>query len=728
MIKEYSFFKLCLAIISSLFFLFINDTSASDFVHKKTPVSFEKMYLHIDKTYYHLGSTIYFQIYVINKGEKETTSQIATIDLMNSEGGIIDSKKIRLQKGLGEGSFQLPQDLPTGIFLLRGHTPALRNMGSKFFYREAIFVQGVQSSTRIETIQKNSKPSPSSTNISQEELNIEVQASKIRLSLKEDLPNPLMYACFFEGEKIWEQSTTGKQQLISVEQSKIPTGIVHFKVIEPTTQKVLSEKLFLNDNEIDNFNIDILMDREFYQPLQKVQLELDVYDDEGEALPSQLSISVVEQSFYPNTNDIRTQFFLHPYLGEYDKLSSDFIKKDWTALNTSLSAVSPYIWDNLSPLETENLKDNSLHISGRITEIEKSEKGIKGHGYLMDLSDPLSLIAFETDEKGYFFIDSLSIEGEQEMLIQAVKGKRKDTSKKNGLGSLKGNRRVAIHIDTLPTLEADQHDYLCMNNFVLDVTTISKLDKQAIPAASSDEWDGELSVTLDEIEIKEKRLDKQVTYYEKGMLYRRPNVRIKTMTMPTLNQYRNVYDVLDGRVPGMKLDAPEDPSMQHAVILRGRKTGLSKLVEMSNAAKFMVNGALVSTAYAESIHPSDIAFIDVLSSMDQLTAYGEVGSNGLIIIYLKTLNERTNNINKSNGGVFHFTFKGIAVPDRFPSSNNKDNYNTTLFWQPSIEINSSGSATVEFLTPNRAGVFDIIIQGINANGLPITSREILIVK
>ena len=58
----------------------------------------------------------------------------------------------------------------------------------------------------------------------------------------------------------------------------------------------------------------------------------------------------------------------------------------------------------------------------------------------------------------------------------------------------------------------------------------------------------------------------------------------------------------------------------------------------------------------------------------------------------------------------------------------RDSYNTTLFWQPSIEINSSGSATVEFLTPNRAGVFDIIIQGINANGLPITSREILIVK
>ena len=140
MIKEYSFFKILLTIISSLFFLFINDTSASDFSHKKTPASFEKMYLHIDKTYYHLGSTIYFQIYVINKGEKETTSQIASIDLMNSEGGIIDSKKIRLQKGLGEGIFQLPQDLPTGIFLIRGHTPALRNMGSKFFYREAIFV------------------------------------------------------------------------------------------------------------------------------------------------------------------------------------------------------------------------------------------------------------------------------------------------------------------------------------------------------------------------------------------------------------------------------------------------------------------------------------------------------------------------------------------------------------------------------------------------------------
>ena len=564
------------------------------------------LYLHTDKTYYRAGSIVFFQTYL-----SSPNSGIVDIDLINQDGEVVLYQHIEVTVGRGAGSMQLNPRFPTGIYLLRAHTPSLRKKGSASFFRKAIFIQGVQA--------------------------------------------------------VSETIITSTQQRENTEQE---------------------------EEEADIF-IDISMDKESYYPLEKAQLEIDIYDEEGESIPANLSIAIVKQSFAPLQTDITNCF--------------DSSKEDKESKSIAL--------------------EKSFSLSGRVTEKGKPTKGVKAHGNLSALSNLLSMTDFETDEDGYFVIPNLSTRGVQDMLIQAAKGSSKKSSKaaQKGTVTLKGNRNVDIYLDTFPMVKVDQYDFAAMKDFKVNSAVVTALDNwtSASPTIQED-WDETLSVDLDEVVVKEKRLDQQIEHYKEGMLYKKPNIRIKTMTMPTLHQYRNIYDLLRGRVPGMKLENPEEAGMQHSIILRGRKTGLSNNIKMSNAAKFMVNGALVSTAYAEAIHPNDIAFVDVISSLDKLTPYGELGGNGLVMIYLKTAREGGASKTTTQGGVLHFTHTGFAIPKTFLSTDQTSS--TTLFWHPSMEVNETGTAIIELLIGKEKGRYDVIVQGMSLSGVPLMAISTLIVE
>jgi hypothetical protein len=248
-------------------------------------------------------------------------------------------------------------------------------------------------------------------------------------------------------------------------------------------------------------------------------------------------------------------------------------------------------------------------------------------------------------------------------------------------------------------------------------------------------WGNELNIDLEEVVVKEKRIDEFIAYYKDAMLYTRPNTRILTSSIPSLNFYTDIYDILKGRVAGIQFATPTDGLAKHDVILRGFQTGLS-ISAGSNAAKFMVNGSLASTSYVESINPQDIAFIDVISSLSQLSLYGGTGSNGLIMIYLKTPQERLKNKNLINKGILNFIHTGYHTAREFyapnyeySSTTPKDlDHRVTLHWEPFVKVNEKGEAYIEFFTADRSTIYDIEVQGISHSGIPIIAKSKFMVE
>jgi TonB-dependent SusC/RagA subfamily outer membrane receptor len=85
-------------------------------------------------------------------------------------------------------------------------------------------------------------------------------------------------------------------------------------------------------------------------------------------------------------------------------------------------------------------------------------------------------------------------------------------------------------------------------------------------------------------------------------------------------QFRNIYDYLRGRVPGV------DVSTSNEITIRGFNT-----VNGSTTPLFIVNGVQVSQDIFGNIVPMQIQKITILKGPDA-AAYGSRGANGVIVV------------------------------------------------------------------------------------------------
>ena len=89
----------------------------------------EKVYLHFDNTGYFVGENIWFKAYVVNAGNNHFSTLSATlyVELLDSNGGIVETQKIRLVDGQGDGNILLKDLLKPGYFEVRAYTRYMLN-------------------------------------------------------------------------------------------------------------------------------------------------------------------------------------------------------------------------------------------------------------------------------------------------------------------------------------------------------------------------------------------------------------------------------------------------------------------------------------------------------------------------------------------------------------------------------------------------------------------------
>ncbi len=544
---------------------------------------------------------------------------------------------------------------------------------------------------------------------------------------------------FFK-EKIADSGTLA----VELDGYDIPFGILHFTLFD-NLGRPRAERLIFNHVGIDNFNIDISADKVAYEKREKIQLKLDVYDDNGDVLDTDLSLSV--RSDYleratANNDNIQSYLLLSSDIKGVIENPTAYFKDTETTTKANLDLLlltqgwRRFIWQDALKIPIKEIlhqPEQGVSVAGKITKKDAADKPIKAVGFLSELSANLSMIDFETNNLGEFSIGGLQAINGTEMVLQAAILDKKQQKVKKGSYTLKGNRAINIEIaERMPFLVNDKATtFLNLAKQQKEkLTSLSNLENISYKNDLSYE-DGDFSIEIDSIEVTATKIEKVIEFYEDGMLYNRPDTRIKfDEKVVDPNMHNDVLSILVGKAPGVSFD-PATAS----IIVRGKKSGLSGITQRQSA-RFMVNGTMVSDGYAMAINPMNIAFIDILRSFNQLTIYGEAGSNGLIMIYLKPPNERQNAQKKEVAGVTNFTFKGYDQARTFYSpvytelnrATGKADNRITLHWTPSIQFNELGEAFVEFFTSDRIGTYDIIVEGISKDGLPIFSKSKIIVE
>ena len=102
----------------------------------------EKVYLHLDKLVSTPGETVWFKVYLVDAVYHETAriSDIVMVELIDSEGKMIDQKTVEIKYNGGAAEFELSDSLPSGAYTIRAYTKYMQNFDPDLFFRQTIEV------------------------------------------------------------------------------------------------------------------------------------------------------------------------------------------------------------------------------------------------------------------------------------------------------------------------------------------------------------------------------------------------------------------------------------------------------------------------------------------------------------------------------------------------------------------------------------------------------------
>lgn len=102
----------------------------------------EKVYLHLDNNSYLMDETIWFKAYVVRASSlaPTTLSQVLYVELLNSDGEIIQRKTLRVVKGQAYGEFDLSSLflIHGGFYEIRAYTRAMLNWGGEVAFSRVV--------------------------------------------------------------------------------------------------------------------------------------------------------------------------------------------------------------------------------------------------------------------------------------------------------------------------------------------------------------------------------------------------------------------------------------------------------------------------------------------------------------------------------------------------------------------------------------------------------------
>ncbi|MBO4936577.1 MAG: hypothetical protein J6C94_07380 [Alistipes sp.] len=120
-----------------------------------------------------------------------------------------------------------------------------------------------------------------------------------------------------------------------------------------------------------------------------------------------------------------------------------------------------------------------------------------------------------------------------------------------------------------------------------------------------------------------------------------------------------------------------------------------------------------------------VSYLDKFESM----AAGMGSETGAIILHVKDINARQKFLINSMAEVI---VPGYAAPAEFygpdysvKNDKEKKDNRTTIAWEPQLQSNSLGDATMSFWTADRQSNYRVVIEGITAEGELVHNEMIL---
>ncbi|MFD1771100.1 carboxypeptidase regulatory-like domain-containing protein [Sphingobacterium suaedae] len=493
--------------------------------------------------------------------------------------------------------------------------------------------------------------------------------------------------------------------LVNIPKDKLPNGIVQITVMQPDG-KLLSERLFFNQSQ-PVLEIGVKTDKTNYAQKEAVRLSLHIAPKDS--LTGTYSISVVDDSKVPYNDDqelgILSNYLLTSDLKGYVEHPNYYFNTENENRKEALDAL----------LMTQGFRRFSYNdlIAEKLPQVQFfPEQGITLSGTLrlntgrpfpnggLLLSIPSRNIRKDTytDNGGRFNFENLIFPDSSKVTINA-----------------RGNdnfRNLVINMDPTYFPGIDQGNPVASSN-------IQNIDQtmKAYLANSKNEY--RTSILIDEVEV---------TGVQKKLVTSKEFSALSGLSMP---EHRIESDRLSGcNVLTMCLSTlltgiTYDNQTLKYYITRNYNQGSRVPVQ------FFLNGMPIDEPSLNSIQPAEIEAIEIFLRDDLGTVSRTYQNDGVVSIMTKkndqkkqprmSLSEIESLLPKTN--IIDMVPLGYVKERQFyspkyatPESKNTNDYRTTIYWNPDVELDADGNATFEFYNADGNGRYKVVVEGQNQAG------------
>jgi hypothetical protein len=535
-----------------------------------------------------------------------------------------------------------------------------------------------------------------------------------------------------------EELTGGDQALIHIDKLGLPPGIVHFTLISADGLPV-AERLVFTGSEEANAQLSVSAVRETYASRERVELELELTDGFDYPLAGNLSLSVTDRYVVPSHHDhhnIVSHLFLSSDLPGYIENPGYFLDPANADRHMLLDLLMMthgwrrFKWEDLLAGKFPEIlyPPGMGHvIMGQVT-CSSRHIPLRSNVTLMALGKGFSAASLITGEDGHFLFNEIEFYDTTYLVLQGnVYRERREQrrARRNPDENFIAGIDNSIHFNISETDIFQGRVDVPAATVAEEVLAAYFIESMKDPLLShlEDIW----RLEIEEVEIRRRRPAERTfdrrAFERTG--YGTPH-GLRARIIPEEDNsflHNNPWDIINEYHPSIV------PYGNAARVIRN----LSPWEQNMDMGCF-INGIKTECFWIKNLRLEDISFIDVLR-YPQTYLYGgqfggaTPGASGAFHTVIAVFEKTPEDYRLSDApltGIIRLEFPGYYNAREFYSPvydhlqhDSRQDYRTTLFWDPEISIGPDGRANVSFFTSDKSSAFRVIVEGMTETGIPV---------
>ena len=497
---------------------------------------------------------------------------------------------------------------------------------------------------------------------------------------------------------------------LEVDESLFPVGIAQFTLTNIKGTPLAERLLFLNEQR--QLSVTISTDKQRYKAREKVKLTIVTKDGSGAPIPSNFSLSVVDDKLWTFADDKQDHIFSWLLLGSELKGKIEepqfYFKKNEpkaaAALDLLMLTHGYRYFDFIeSVTETKRLKfgfGENISVLGQVT--DENGKPLVADVFLIENRTNGKVLKLKTTKDGKFYFSSLDNAGDYLVLAQSHQRKQKIKIKmlQSGLSYSFAPSDLQKLTDT-------------------GLEQIGELKE--IPAGSDLPNNG----------VKNSPFDNQVSKLQEVVVVGYGSQLKRDVTGAiTVVQARDftgaadgIAGELQGRVSGVYVTESGNPGSAAIVQIRGVRS-----LAVNSEPLYVFDGIPMGKEGISQLDVNDIANITILKDAEAVSIYGSRAANGVILItskrnYVSKLKWDVTGKARFETEYLNVTGPQFTVVKKFyvpayksTSPKERTDFRETIYWNPVVQTDRDGLAKVEFYNSDATTTFRAIAEGIGYNG------------